>query len=417
LRGAALEEQERTGRCPGVSPRRERVSIVTVFNDAAVRQGCLDRSIEAHRDEVADVDYVPVDNTEGRFASAGAALNHGAREARHDYLVFVHQDVYLHSLQALEEAAGMLAEDQTIGLLGAAGVTPRGRFLGRVRDRVILAGEPATRPTPVDCVDEVLFMVPRRLLDRHPLSEEDDLAWHAYAVDFGLRVRAEGLRVCVVDMPLTHNSLTVNVDRLDVAYEALAARHPQAMPVITPQGRIGGRPRLADRIRAAPSLSAHRWRYRWLRESLSAHAASRAAGGSPCLLGDIRIDVDDLLARLPSEPPLLVVNVDHNSTFADECADTLALKRAGRLIRLISRPLDAVADAIRITEPGGPVLVTNLRLTDLAHIASVLPTDRCVVGFRDSIGYWMVLGTSHAVMPATWRSPRATPLGMPVLGC
>ena len=127
-----------------MSPRRERVSIVTVFNDAAVRQGCLDRSIEAHRDEVADVDYVPVDNTERRFGSAGAALNHGAREARHEYLVFVHQDVYLHSLKALEEAAGMLAEDQTIGLLGAAGVTPRGRFLGRLRDRVILAGEPAT---------------------------------------------------------------------------------------------------------------------------------------------------------------------------------------------------------------------------------------------------------------------------------
>ena len=111
-------------------------------------------------------------------------------KARHDYLVFVHQDVYLHSLAALEEAAAMLADDESIGLLGATGVTAHGRFFGRMRDRVILAGEPAHRPISVDCVDEVLFMIPRRLLERQPLSDEQELAWHAYAVDFGLRVRA-----------------------------------------------------------------------------------------------------------------------------------------------------------------------------------------------------------------------------------
>jgi hypothetical protein len=400
-----------------VSPRREPVSIVTVFNDAEVRQACLDRSIEAHRDEAQNGDYVPVDNTGGRFRSAGSALNHGAGEARHDYLVFVHQDVYLHSLKALEEAAGMLADDESIALLGASGVATQGRFLGRIRDRVILSGEPARRPTPVDCVDEVLFMIPRRLLERYPLSEEQEVAWHAYAVDYGLRVRADGLSVCAVDIPITHNSLTVNLDRLDVAYDALAARHPQAMPVVTPQGRIGGAPRLADRISAVRGLGAHRWRYRWLRESLSAHAGSQAAGGSPCLLGDIRIDVDDLLAGLPNETPLLVINVDHHSTFADERADSLALTRAGRPIRVTSRPLEDVACAIPRSASGGPALVTNLSLSDLRSIASELSTDRRVVGFRDSIGYWMVLGVAHAGMPAAWRSRRATPLGMPALGC
>ena len=51
------------------------------------------------------MDYVPVSNCDGVFASAGAALNHGAAQCRHDYIVFAHQDVYLHSLAALEEAA------------------------------------------------------------------------------------------------------------------------------------------------------------------------------------------------------------------------------------------------------------------------------------------------------------------------
>jgi hypothetical protein len=360
---------------------------------------------------------VQVDNTGGPFPSAGAALNHGAGEARHDFLVFVHQDVYLHSLKALEEAAGMLADDEGISLIGASGVTPRGRFFGRIRDRVILSGAPSPRPTPVDCVDEVLFVIPRRLLERYPLSEEVDLAWHAYAVDYGLRARLDGLRVCAVDIPITHNSLTVNLDRLNVAYDALAARHPEAMPVVTPQGRIGGAPRLADRISAVGGVGAHRWRYRWLRESFSAHAGSHATGGSPCLLGDIRLDVDDLLAGLPGETPLLVINVDHDCTFAGEPADSLTLTRAGQPIRLTSRPLEQVGWATARSAVDTPVLITNLGLVDLRTIASQLSPHRPVLGFRDSIGYWMVLGVDHDAMPPSWRSRRATPLGMPALNC
>ena len=80
------------------------VSIICVFNDPDVRSRNLDRSIEDHRDE-ATVEYLPIDNVDGSFATAGAALNHGASLAEHDYLAFVHQDVYLHSLRALEAAA------------------------------------------------------------------------------------------------------------------------------------------------------------------------------------------------------------------------------------------------------------------------------------------------------------------------
>ena len=182
--------------------------------------------------------------------------------------------------------------------MGAVGVTSDGRFFGRVRDRVFLLGDPASQPTPVDCVDEALFIIPRRLLEREPLTEHQDFAWHAYAVEYGLRARAAGLRVCAVDIPSTHNSLTVNLDQLDVAYAALVENHPEASPVMTPQGIVGGKPRLRHRTGV---LSAHRWRYRWLRESCDARAGSRAIGGTPCVLADIRMDVDYLLAQLASD--------------------------------------------------------------------------------------------------------------------
>ena len=127
----------------------------------------------------------------------------------------------------------------------------------------------------VDSLDELLFVIPRELVLREPLAEAAELAWHAYAVEYGLRVRSLGLRVCAVDIPLTHNSLTTNLARLDEAYEAVASRYPEAMPVQAPCGVVGRRAR-----RRAGILDAHRWRYRWLRESLKVHSPPGAAFGA-----------------------------------------------------------------------------------------------------------------------------------------
>jgi hypothetical protein len=393
--------------------RREPVSIITVYNDADVRRECLDRSIEAGRDAAPATEYLPVDNAGGAFTSAGAALNHGAAHATNDYLVFVHQDVHLHSLTALEEAAGLLADDPSIGLLGAVGVTADGRFYGRVRDRIFLLGDPAPEPVDVDCVDELLFMIPRALLEREPLSEAADLAWHAYAVEYGLRVRSQGMRVCAADLAVTHNSLTVNLERLDVAYAAVAARHPAGMPVMTPQGLVGGPARARERT---TFLAAHRWRYRWLRESRDAHAGRRAAGAGSAVLADIRLDVDELLAGLPEGRTLLVVSLDAPGAFAEERPGPLALTRAGHPIRVTSRPLDGIAGAVAAGVADGPVLVTNLGLDDLRRLAPGIPDEHTIVGFRASLGYWMLVGGDTVPLPAAWRSPAATPLGMRRLG-
>ena len=388
--------------------RRAPVSIICVFNDPEVRRRCLDRSIEKHRGE-ATVEYLPIDNVGGSFATAGAALNHGASLARHDYLVFVHQDVYLHSLRALEEAAGVLADDEGIGLLGAIGVASTGELVGRIRDRVILLGEPAREPTDVDSLDELLFIVPRRLFQRERLSEVSDLAWHAYAVEYGLRVRSLGLRVCAVDIPLTHNSLTVNLDRLDVAYRAVAASYPDLLPLRTPGGTIGPRPRKRP---GTGILGSHRWRYRWLRESVAAHVARRVAGGGPCVLGDIRLDVDEVMASQPNSP-LLVVNLSRDPAFADEIPAPLELLRGGQPVRLTSRRMPDLADAVVAASPSTSILLTNLGIADLRALAPRLPRQARLLGFRREVGFWMLLGAAAAAVPEQWRSAKSIPWGMP----
>jgi hypothetical protein len=350
-----------------------------VFNDAPVREHSLDSSIERHRSEVEDLDYVQVDNSDGTFPSAGAAFDVGASRARHDYLVFVHQDVVLHSLAALERAAAALDTDHGIGLAGAFGVERGGRLVGRVRDRVVLIGERAAGPVDVDAVDEVLFMVPRRVFDRERLSEAPEFAWHAYAAEYGLRLRGNGLRVCAVDVPLTHNSLSINIQELSASYDELRRAYPEALPVRTPSRTITRRSPARGR---SGLIFRHGWRLRWLRESVAAHVGRRILKTAHCVLGDIRLCIDDVLAG--GADPLLVVNLDRERTFVEASSDPLALKRLGHEMHLTSGGPERVIAAIRTAPADTNVLVTDLRAADLRALAPHLSTTRPSTPLRTS---------------------------------
>jgi O-antigen/teichoic acid export membrane protein len=389
--------------------RRAPVSIVCVANDAVVRERCLDRSIADHLDEAPDTEYLPIDNRGGQFASAGAALNHGARQARHDVVVFVHQDVYLHSLKALELAAGMLAERPEIGMHGAVGITAAGRIVGRVRDRIVLIGEPTDAPTDVDSLDEVLFMVPRATLLEEPLAETPDLAWHAYAVEYGLRMRALEKRVTAGDIPLTHNSLTVNLARLDAAHRAVAARHPEALPVRTTCGTVSDS--AAPPAEPPGRLSSQRWRYRWLKGSVVAHRIRRAVGAGPVVLSDPRHDVDDAIAGLGGR--LEVVNLDRGLADAGAERGRVDLMRRDREVSVTAMAFAEVEREVARWQPQRTLLVTNLTVADLRRLADRLPAGAPrLAGYHDQTGGWLLLGEPARHAPRPWTSRRCTPLGM-----
>lgn len=390
-----------------MTARREAVSIVCVFNDPMVRQRCLDRSIDLLQHEVADVDYVPVDNVGGAFPTAGAALNHGVSRARHDYVVFVHQDVHLHSLVALEEAAGILAGDNGFGVLGTFGFAPNGDPAGFIRDRVVLLGSPISRPIDVDSLDEVLFMAPRRLLRQHPLTESPDLAWHAYAIEYGLRARSLGLRVGAAAIPVTHNSLTVNLDRLNVAHRAVAAAYPNHLPVRTTCGTIT----TSEAPTRTPLLQSQRWRYRWAKGSVAAHAVRRAAGSGSVVLNDIRLDIDSVIAGAPE--PFRVFNVDPSGTFRDGVQGPLELYRRDRKVLFSAGGTAELHDTVRSLNPSHAALLTNLDDEQLHLLRPSLKGRGHVIGLHEGFGCWILLGTT--VVPVSWRSRRATPFGMSAL--
>ncbi len=148
-------------------------------------------------------------------------------------------------------------------------------------------------------------MIERDRAVADPLSEDPDLAWHAYAVEYGARVRDQGLRVVATDLPLTHNSMTVNLDRLAEAHARVASSIPATCRCRPPAASFAspGSVRAGGRCFAVAA-----GRPRGLRESVLAVRLARQAGvrASDVALADIRLDIDDALELLAA-PSLEVV--------------------------------------------------------------------------------------------------------------
>ena len=365
---------------------RRPVTVVCVFNDEAVRRDCLDRSLEGWLGADTANQFLPMDNRRSTYPSAGAALNAGVRQATNEYVAFVHQDVFLHSMAAVEEAAGLLAEHPELGLLGPVGVTADGAVVGRIRDRVMLLGQRVTRPVPVDSLDEVFFMARRADLLEHPLSEDPELAWHAYAVEYGVRMRSLGKTVVAADIPMTHNSLTINLARLDEAHAFVAQRHPDRLPVRPTGGTVRTTPPVSERSILEPA----RQRYRTVREGLRARRAGAAAGTSRLAFGDIRRDIDDVLARTGVES-LSVLNLADTGFPPTVGEQGLVLQRRGVRVRFLTVPRNRIPVALD-GDPTAPRLVTNVRLDDLPRLRPWMATTQHVLGVHAGNDYWVLLG-------------------------
>jgi hypothetical protein len=328
--------------------RRVPVSIVCVSNDPLVLNDCLIRSVDAHRPTAPRTELIVVQNSEKQFSSAGAALNHGVSLAHNEVCVFVHQDVYLHSLVRLEEAAAALLIDTGIGLLGAQGITAGGELCQRVRDRVVLTGRAIDGFGEVDSLDEFLIMARRDQLLQTPLSEDPDLA-------------------C---------------------------------------GIIDGAP-----ARQHKFLASQRWRYRWLRGSRQAYSGRRALGVLPVLLSDIRLDVDDLLEDC-GEERLTVVSLESAPNPDADLAEAIELGRLGRTFAFRVANSQTLLNWVSSCGEAESFLLTNLDSAFLRELRAVRRDTAWLLGFTQSLGFWLVTGPAAKASPAAWRLPSARPLGL-----
>lgn len=382
------------------------ISVLCVYNDEAVRTECLDASLY-EQIAAGTIEYIPVDNRLRQFASAGSALNSAAASATGDVLAFVHQDVALTSIPTLRAAADLLVAQPEWGVLGAVGIRSDGSIAGRIRDRVVLLGEPAHQPVEVDSLDEVLFLMRRDLAAQEPLSEDPGLAWHGYAVEIGLRIRSNGHRVGATDMSITHNSLSTNLARLVEAHHLLATMYPRVLPVRTTVGVLSAATSVRRRIKKV--LSRHRWRYPWLRESVLAARAGRALGSGQVVLSNIRIDIDALLETWDRDS-LEILNHDDDPR-SSISHDPLVLRRHAHRVRCEAARLEVIAGRIEGLGNVDSLLVTNLHDADLNVLRTPLAGRDCTLLVHEGLAHCLLIGPVSRTRPTKWLEPRARPLG------
>ena len=143
------------------------LSFVVCVSDTAILQGnllaspCLE-SQSPH--EVISILNGP---------SAGAGLNAALERARHEWVVVVHQDVYLPPGWDRRVVQQLRAAELSFGPVGIAGVygvgdveeppgwPPQARRIGRVVDRGRVLEEGGELPARVATLDEVLLILPR----------------------------------------------------------------------------------------------------------------------------------------------------------------------------------------------------------------------------------------------------------------
>lgn len=374
---------------------RTPVSIVCVYNDPEVLGSCLGRSVTDGRAAAPATELIAVDNRDGSFATAAAALNHGASQARHSVVVFAHQDVYLHSLVRLEEVAHVLMASPDIGVIGAVGIDDGSRIVGRIRDRIMALGEPAPEPRDVESMDEVLFALRRTDAVAEPLADVADLGWHAYAVEYSARVRRRGLRATVADIPLTHNSLTTNLQHLDRAHAWIGASYPELLPLQTTCGTI-------RRPGIHPSVDVVRRRVSgvrtWTRESLVVRSL-----GVDAVIADIRFLIDDVV-RLTGARSLRALDV-----IQDAAAPTSLQGIVRREVpySAASVTADQARREIAGRRHDQAIVVTNLREADLMTLVDGARPD--VVGVSEGAGMWALFGVDAERVAPLWSGRRQRP--------
>jgi Glycosyltransferase like family len=360
------------------------LSFVCCWNDHRKLRTCLQASLEsvdAGRAGLAEL--VLVDNRDRAYTTAGAALNHGAQQARGRWLVFAHQDVIVHDVAVLAarlEEAARLSERP---MVGAAGVDRRGRLVGHIRDRVVWVGKPASQPQPVDSVDELLFAVERDIWRRYPLAESTALAWHGYAVEYGLRLRESGIPTVAIDLCLTHNSTTSNLEGLEAAHRHLAAEFRHRLPVETTCGRVApehGRNAFA-RARARRAGVATR-----MRTSLLSRLS-----GCPVRGDDIRIALDEVVAVAYSQSERPIQVIDLGDRCPDACGSGSVIEREGGSLEMVAAGKGSVRDRLRSSD-GSACLVVGASAIDLVLLIRRRRPEVRVAGYHPLTGGWALLG-------------------------
>lgn len=185
------------------------ISVVCVYNNQDIYERALLKSL---RDQTAKFELVALENRGREFTSAAKAYNQGGAKAKGDYVMFVHQDMWLASKRWLEEAEHIANTLPTLGVAGVVGmVQPKHGIparaigsIGFISESTALDTGGVQSPEEVQTLDECLLLVPRTVFDKLKFDEATFDGWDCYGADYCLSAKDQGLKAYVIPVPSHH---------------------------------------------------------------------------------------------------------------------------------------------------------------------------------------------------------------------
>ena len=187
--------------------------------------------------------------------SAAEGLNLGIERARSDWVLCLHEDVFLPKNWDLKLANKLEDGKRRFGPIGVAGIYGVGPVIRQPSTREPADGEvpplcdlgaerfgwvtapgfnlreKSQLPAQVSTLDELLLIVPRDT----PLRFDPTLGFHLYGADLCLQAAERGLAVVAIEAPCKHNTRHTSLPRAFLkSAEVFARKWQHRLPVATP---------------------------------------------------------------------------------------------------------------------------------------------------------------------------------------
>lgn len=209
--------------------RNRTFALVVAVNDETVFEGNLMRSPDVLNHRVYPM---------RGYASASQAYNAALDSTNEEFLVFLHQDVFLPEgwVDRVRDQIFLIetgAEDW--GVIGVLGVQPDGQVAGQTYSSGLrrLVGSKLDTPVQVQSLDEIVLILRRAAGIRFDPSL---LGFHLYGTDLCQTAIETGLACFVIDAFCIHNSRGIRIlpPEFWKAYDFLARKWSDRCPLKTP---------------------------------------------------------------------------------------------------------------------------------------------------------------------------------------
>ena len=189
------------------------ISVVCVYNSEKTLENVL---LSGLKDQSVEFELITLDNRNHRFKSAAEALNYGGNQAKGDFIMFAHQDMFFEDKTWLEDAEKVLKDIPDLGVAGVAGASEVGSsWVDRCRHSITVMDENWVIPSvkeiaEVQTLDECVLIVSRQLFSELKFDDNVFDGWDCYGPDYCLAAKSLGKKSYVIPGNSNHCCLRQN---------------------------------------------------------------------------------------------------------------------------------------------------------------------------------------------------------------